>query len=126
MSWIPVEERLPEVGEAYSYLVTRANGVVNAAALTLKPGFCYLMTGGEITDAIAWMPYPAPYVKPRRFVVGRIGESSMSDYLYKRVVSAGYYVLDNDNSDRPCSDRIPTREAAEKIADIYEEAYRGE
>ena len=116
--WIPVEERLPE--EHGWYLVTFRNGTVTV-------GQYYATSDGPKFDSniIAWQPLPAPYVKPRRFVVGRSRTTSVSDYLYKRMFSSpGFYVLDNDNDDRPCADRIPTREAAQRIADIYEEAYK--
>lgn len=60
----------------------------------------------------AWKPIPncEPYVKPQRF---RVEET--------RPGSNRYAVYDNED-DLCCSFYLPTREAAERIAAIYEEA----
>jgi hypothetical protein len=57
-----------------------------------------------------WMPVdrPAPYVKPKRFEV-----TCNSD-------GATWFVFDTLTHNE-VSDNIPTREAAERIADIYNE-----
>jgi len=118
-NWIPVEEKIPEEGY---WLVTLDNGLVVSAYYT-NPGYWY--TDGAydslLSGVIAWQPLPAPYVKPRRFeaVPDVLADGTRSN----AVIMKGYPQV---NAELVVSTRIPTREAAEKIADIYEEAYRGE
>jgi hypothetical protein len=58
----------------------------------------------------AWQPItvPAPYVKPKRYTV-----TEVRDWSYK--------VIENDYDGGVVAISIPTREAAERIAAIYEE-----
>ena len=69
----------------------------------------------RIGNVTAWQPIelPAPYVKPRRFVVDHQAEAQ---YAVKDKQSQ---VLLNS-----VAFLIPTREAAQRIADIYEEVSR--
>ena len=113
MSWIPVEERLPEDG-AFMWTTTRSGSTV-IASYNSDTGEWIDYSRGE-RDVIAWQERPAPYVKPRRFVVVEVDDSLSLCPCYVRDTKTGMVV----------SADIPTREAAEKIADIYEEAYRGE
>lgn len=119
MSWIPVEERLPERGDYY--YTQDANGVMQ----TLWFGVCRHTFSRTHTDPVpwnepivAWVEHPQePYVKPRRFVVDKHDHYGV--FLVKDTGVKDYF------TSYPATN-IPTREAAQKIADIYEEAYRGE
>ena len=75
---------------------------------TMCAGAAVLWGYGEIRDGQPWMPTnrPKPYVKPKRYkVCSFITGFSVSDTV------ARLYVANN----------IPTREAAERIAAIYQE-----
>lgn len=66
----------------------------------------------EIVGDRPWMPItpPEPYVKPKRF---RVEQTALDG-------SESFDVYDEENDIR-CSFLLPTREAAERIAAIYEE-----
>lgn len=67
----------------------------------------YKVAQGWNNPFTAWMEMPPAPVKPKRFVV----EENMDGTAY---------VWDNANKHSPAH-HIPTREAAQRIADIYEE-----
>lgn len=111
MSWIPVEERLPERG----YWFVTCEELANWREAYYDNG---LWWNDEDKDAelpyhvIAWQPLPEPYQKPRRFVVAH--------------GVLGWEVHDNPKSGLYCyAANIPTREGAQEIADIYERLYGG-
>lgn len=115
MSWIPVEERLPEANGEYLNVTVKGYGT-RVAYRSESDGTWRFANGLHVcAQVIAWQPLPAPYVKPRRFVVLE------TDNPY-----CGPFMVRDTSECRGASFNIPTREAAEKIADIYEEAYRGE
>lgn len=64
---------------------------------------------------VPWQPFslPEPYVKRKRFVVKRMMD------IYSDIESCGYCVYNNIGG--VFAKYIPTREAAERIAAIYEE-----
>lgn len=66
---------------------------------------------GDIEYREPWMPIepPEPYVKPKRWVV--------REYLQ----TGNFYVVERNTFEDPRSHAVPTREAAERIAAIYEE-----
>ena len=66
---------------------------------------------GLIAEGEAWMPItpPEPYVKPKRWGVREFGKSGQ------------WYVVEVTCPEHAWGFTIPTREAAERIAAIYEE-----
>lgn len=112
-NWIPVEERLPTTSAPR--FVTLASGEVCTAYFVVgTKSWHYEQSGGTATSVIAWQNRPAPYIKPRRFAVEK---DPMRRY---RVVDTNILRLSVGSIK---ADFIPTREAAQRIADIYEEVY---
>ena len=72
---------------------------------------------GDVVLGCPWQPLvfqmPEPYVKPKRFEV-----KHMQD-VYPGIAVSGYCVIRGFGG--VAADKIPTREAAERIAAIYEE-----
>lgn len=121
MSWIPVEERLPE-GDI-TVMVQGSNGDIFPA---WYDHYCSqwisCVQGDDDDDIIAWYHITEPYKKQRRFVVEEYRNATIGLTTVYCVRNTSY----KGRGDNRVSLNIPTREAAEKIADIYEEAYRGE
>ena len=79
-------------------------------------GKCTLAFWDYVSSAnLPWQPIPKcePYVKPKRFVVKRMMD------IYSDIESCGYCVYNNIGG--VFAKDIPTREAAERIAAIYED-----
>ena len=87
-----------ETGYRHYVWVTREDGIVLQ--------MCYEKVGDR-----PWMPItpPKPYVKPKRWGVREFGKSGQ------------WYVVEVTSLEHAWGFTIPTREAAERIAAIYEE-----
>ena len=96
-----ITDRLPTEADADSYgyvWVTFGSGVVR------------IQDWRGVPEGMPWMPTsrPQPYVKPKRYCVSEKGPNY-------------YTVWQDDYEGGVIATRIPTREAAERIAAIYEE-----
>ena len=100
-----ITDRKPKKKDAYKESVW----------LCRESGYVDDVRYGSVILGEPWMPIskPEPYVKPKRFVVKRMMD------IYSDIESCGYCVYNNIGG--VFAKYIPTREAAERIAAIYEE-----
>lgn len=101
-NWITDRRPTEEDADEYGLVWITEHGTVTPAP--------YIM----LNEFTPWMPIkrPAPYVKPKRYLVEMHGE----EWGVKRYSEIGQYELEAFHAMN-----IPTREAAERIAAIYEE-----
>lgn len=119
-NWIPIEQGLPENDNII--MVQGSNGDIFPAWYDKdRKRWEAVVAGDESEDIIAWHPNPEAYVKPRRFVVVEcVGRTQ----LPKNATDVECNVVDSNSGAFVNTTRFPNREAAERIADIYEEVYK--
>ena len=99
-NWIT--DRRPKEKDVLDGLVIRWNQVLNQIEIVYWR---------SILEGVPWMPIfkPEPYVKPKRWGVREFGKSGQ------------WYIVEVTSPEHAWGFTIPTREAAERIAAIYEE-----